>query len=142
MSYVEISFEDLEFYECIGWGSFGSVYRACWKSKEREVAVKKVLRLDNEAEVLSLLSHRNIIQFYGVLNSSPNYGLVTEYASLGSVYSYCSDGSKELQFEQIVKWATDISKGMNYLHYEAPFKIIHRDLKSKNVVISSDMTSK
>ena len=34
-----------------------------------------------------------------------------EYASLGSVYSYCSDNSKELQFEQIVKWATDISKG-------------------------------
>ena len=51
MSYVEISFEDLEFYECIGWGSFGSVYKALWKSKEREVAVKKVLRLDNEVYI-------------------------------------------------------------------------------------------
>jgi sterile alpha motif and leucine zipper-containing kinase AZK len=52
MSYVEIPFEDLEFYECIGWGSFGSVYKALWKSKEKEVAVKKVLRLDNEVRVI------------------------------------------------------------------------------------------
>ncbi|XP_046846393.1 mitogen-activated protein kinase kinase kinase 20-like [Xenia sp. Carnegie-2017] len=142
MSYVEILFDELEFGECIGYGSFGSVFKASWKSKEKVVAVKKVLRLDNEADVLSLLSHRNIIQFYGVVNSSPNYGIVTEYAELGSVYSYCSENKKELQFGQIVKWANDIAKGMNYLHYEAPYKIIHRDLKSKNVVISLDMTGK
>lgn len=43
--------------------------------------------------------------------------LSLEYASLGSVYSYCSDGSKELQFEQIVKWATDISKGIIFTIY-------------------------
>ena len=44
----EISFEDLEFFECCGGGTFGSVYRAKWKSKDLEVAVKKVLALENE----------------------------------------------------------------------------------------------
>lgn len=48
MSYVDILLDELEFGECIGYGSFGSVYKASWKSKEKVVAVKKVLRLDNE----------------------------------------------------------------------------------------------
>ena len=44
----EIKFEDLEFYECCGGGTFGSVYRAKWKTKDLEVAVKKVLALEDE----------------------------------------------------------------------------------------------
>ena len=48
MSYVEISFQDLEFFENIGRGSFGSVDKAFWKSEKKYVAVKKVACLDNE----------------------------------------------------------------------------------------------
>ena len=53
-SYVQISFDDLQFYECIGWGSFGSVYRALWISKGEDVAVKKVLHLDKEVRAVHL----------------------------------------------------------------------------------------
>ena len=48
MSYVEISFQDLEFFENIGRGSFGSVRKAFWKSKKKNVAVKKGACLGNE----------------------------------------------------------------------------------------------
>ena len=37
----------------------------------------------------------------------------------------------------MIDWAKDISRGVNYLHREGPCKVIHRDLKSKNVVISN-----
>uniref|UniRef100_G3TIB2 Protein kinase domain-containing protein n=1 Tax=Loxodonta africana TaxID=9785 RepID=G3TIB2_LOXAF len=97
-----------------------------------------------QAEILSVLSHRNIIQFYGVILEPPNYGIVTEieYASLGSLYDYInSNRSEEMDMDHIMTWATDVAKeqkGMHYLHMEAPVKVIHRDLKSRNVVIAGD----
>lgn len=48
MAYVQIDFEDLEFFEKCGGGAFGSVYRARWKSQDKEVAVKKILSLGKE----------------------------------------------------------------------------------------------
>ncbi|KAM6986584.1 mitogen-activated protein kinase kinase kinase 20 isoform 1-T1 [Aplochiton taeniatus] len=138
-SFVQIKFDDIHFYENCGGGSFGSVYRARWISKDKEVAVKKLLKIENEAEILSVLSHRNIIQFYGAVLEAPNYGIVTEYAGGGSLYDYLSsEGSEEMDMGQIMTWATEIAKGMHYLHSEAPVKVIHRDLKSRNVVLTSD----
>uniref|UniRef100_A0A667ZD06 Mitogen-activated protein kinase kinase kinase 20 n=1 Tax=Myripristis murdjan TaxID=586833 RepID=A0A667ZD06_9TELE len=142
-SFVQIKFDDILFYEHCGGGSFGSVYRARWISQNKEVAVKKLLKIENEAEILSVLSHRNIIQFYGAIIEAPNYGIVTEYASGGSLYDYLSsDESEEMDMGQIMTWAMEIAKGMHYLHSEAPVKVIHRDLKSRNVVITADRVLK
>ncbi|XP_039176601.1 mitogen-activated protein kinase kinase kinase 20 isoform X3 [Crotalus tigris] len=138
-SFVQIKFDDLQFFENCGGGSFGSVYRARWLSQDKEVAVKKLLKIEKEAEILSVLSHKNIIQFYGAVIEPPNYGIVTEYASAGSLYDYInSNRSEEMDMEHIMTWAMDIAKGMHYLHMEAPIKVIHRDLKSRNVVIAGD----
>ncbi|XP_026169089.1 mitogen-activated protein kinase kinase kinase 7-like [Mastacembelus armatus] len=142
-SFVQIKHEDLLFYENCGGGSFGSVYRALWISQDKEVAVKKLLKIDKEAEILSVLSHKNIIQFYGAVLESPNYAIVTEYASGGSLYEYLSsEQSEEMDMEQIMTWAIQIAKGMHYLHAEAPVKVIHRDLKSRNVVLTADKVLK
>ncbi|XP_032072602.1 mitogen-activated protein kinase kinase kinase 20-like isoform X1 [Thamnophis elegans] len=138
-SFVQIKFDDLQFFENCGGGSFGSVYRAQWVSQDKEVAVKKLLKIEKEAEILSVLSHKNIIQFYGAVIEPPNYGIVTEYASAGSLYDYInSNRSEEMDMDHIMTWAMDIAKGMHYLHMEAPVKVIHRDLKSRNVVIAGD----
>ena len=48
MPFAELHCDDFEYYEKIGGGSFGSVYRARWKSQDKEVAVKKILALDKE----------------------------------------------------------------------------------------------
>ena len=50
-SLQQIAFDDLTFHECIGGGTFGSVYRATWISQDKEVAVKKVLNLGKEVHV-------------------------------------------------------------------------------------------
>ena len=47
-TFYEIDFDNLEFYERCGGGTFGSVYRAKWKSEDLIVAVKKLLVLDKE----------------------------------------------------------------------------------------------
>uniref|UniRef100_A0A8C6TCJ7 Protein kinase domain-containing protein n=1 Tax=Neogobius melanostomus TaxID=47308 RepID=A0A8C6TCJ7_9GOBI len=142
-SFVQIKHEDLLFYENCGGGSFGSVYRALWISQNKEVAVKKLLKIDKEAEILSVLSHKNIIQFYGAVLESPNYGIVTEYANGGSLYEFLSsEQSEQIDMKQIMTWAIQIAKGMHYLHAEAPIKVIHRDLKSRNVVMTTDRVLK
>ncbi|XP_052004110.1 mitogen-activated protein kinase kinase kinase 20-like isoform X1 [Xyrauchen texanus] len=138
-TFVQIKFDDILFYENCGGGSFGSVYRAFWLSQDKEVAVKKLLKIEKEAEILSVLSHRNVIQFYGVILEAPNYGIVTEYASCGSLFDYLSSAeSEDISMKQIMTWAVDIAKGMHYLHADAPVKVIHRDLKSRNVVLTAE----
>lgn len=142
--FLEVDFADLHFYERCGGGAFGSVYRAKWKSQNLVVAVKKLLVLEKEAQVLSVLSHKNIITFYGAATKAPNFCILTEYAEHGSLYAFLAmqENDSMLSFGQILLWGIQIASGMHYLHEEAPIKVIHRDLKSKNVVICSDYTCK
>ena len=48
MPFLEIEFAELEFYERLGGGSAGTVYRALWKAQEKIVAVKKLLQMEKE----------------------------------------------------------------------------------------------
>ena len=64
MAYVTIDFDDLEFFERCGGGAFGSVYRARWKSQDKEVAVKKLLSLGKEASLQNIfIIWRNVIRY-------------------------------------------------------------------------------
>lgn len=51
-SFVQVNFDDIHFFENCGGGSFGSVYRAKWISQDKEVAVKKLLKIENEVRIL------------------------------------------------------------------------------------------
>jgi sterile alpha motif and leucine zipper-containing kinase AZK len=137
-SYPRIPRNDLVVQDQLGCGSFGSVYRGIWRcdGKEQVVALKKVFMLEKEVDILSQIRHRNIIHFYGVSQANPDFYIVTEYAEHGCLYEYLHNDSAELPFDLILQWALQIAHGVHYLHFEAPATIIHRDLKSKNVVLS------
>lgn len=63
MAYVTVDFDDLEFFEKCGGGAFGSVYRARWRSQDKEVAVKKLLSLGKEASFQNIsIMWRNVIR--------------------------------------------------------------------------------
>ncbi|XP_018344762.1 PREDICTED: mitogen-activated protein kinase kinase kinase 11-like isoform X1 [Trachymyrmex septentrionalis] len=141
---IEIDFEELQLEEVIGVGGFGKVYRGFWK--KREVAVKAARQdadeepsatLENvrqEAKLFWLLKHENIVQLEGVCLKMPNMCLVMEYARGGSLNRVLS--GRKIRPDVLVDWAIQIARGMDYLHNKAPISLIHRDLKSSNVLLS------
>nr|XP_050854661.1 mitogen-activated protein kinase kinase kinase 11-like isoform X3 [Vespula vulgaris] len=141
---VEIDFEELQLEEVIGVGGFGKVYRGFWQ--KHEVAVKAARQdpdeepsviLENvrqEAKLFWLLKHENIVQLEGVCLKMPNMCLVMEYARGGSLNRVLS--GRKIRPDVLVDWAIQIARGMDYLHNKAPVSLIHRDLKSSNVLLS------
>ncbi|XP_015587931.1 mitogen-activated protein kinase kinase kinase 11 isoform X2 [Cephus cinctus] len=141
---IEIDFEELELEEIIGVGGFGKVYRGYWQ--KHEVAVKAArqdpdeepsVTLENvrqEAKLFWLLKHENIVQLEGVCLKMPHMCLVMEYARGGSLNRVLS--GRKIRPDVLVDWAIQIARGMDYLHNKAPISLIHRDLKSSNVLLS------
>lgn len=140
---LEIDFSELLLEELIGVGGFGKVYRAVWRGVE--VAVKAARRdLDEEAcetlqnvrqeaRLFSMLRHPNIMALLGVCVQEPNLCLVMEYARGGALNRALA--GKRIPPHTLVDWAVQIARAMQYLHCQAIVPIIHRDLKSSNILI-------
>ncbi|XP_030652353.1 mitogen-activated protein kinase kinase kinase 10 [Nomascus leucogenys] len=139
----EIPFHELQLEEIIGVGGFGKVYRALWRGEE--VAVKAA-RLDpekdpavtaeqvcQEARLFGALQHPNIIALRGACLNPPHLCLVMEYARGGALSRVLA--GRRVPPHVLVNWAVQVARGMNYLHNDAPVPIIHRDLKSINILI-------
>ncbi|XP_059482536.1 mitogen-activated protein kinase kinase kinase 10-like isoform X2 [Neocloeon triangulifer] len=140
----EIDFNDLTLEEVIGVGGFGKVYRAYLINEE--VAVKAARQgpeedpsvtlesVRQEAKLFWMLQHENIVSLKGVCLTPPNLCLVMEYARGGPLNRVLQ--GRKIRPNVLVDWAIQIARGMNYLHNEAQINIIHRDLKSSNVLLS------
>ncbi|CAM5172562.1 unnamed protein product, partial [Eretmochelys imbricata] len=144
---LEISFQELLLDEIIGVGGFGKVYKGAWRGEE--VAVKAARQdpdedigataesVRQEARLFCMLHHPNIVALKAVCLQPPNLCLVMEYAR-GGPLSRALAGRK-VPPDVLVNWAVQIARGMNYLHNEAVVPIIHRDLKSINILILEKM---
>ncbi|XP_003222932.2 mitogen-activated protein kinase kinase kinase 10 [Anolis carolinensis] len=140
---LEISFQELELDEIIGVGGFGKVYKGLWRGEE--VAVKATRQdpeediavtaenVRQEARLFAMLQHPNIIALKAVCLNLPHLCLVMEYARGGALNRALA--GKKVPPHVLVNWAVQIARGMNYLHNEAIVPIIHRDLKSINILI-------
>ncbi|XP_041921354.1 mitogen-activated protein kinase kinase kinase 21 isoform X2 [Alosa sapidissima] len=140
---VQIPFSELVLEEIIGVGGFGKVYRGTWN--DQEVAVKAARQdpdeditatsnsVKQEAKLFSMLQHPTIIKLEGVCLEEPNLCLVMEYARGGTLNRALA--GRRIPPHILVNWAVQIARGMHYLHEEAVVPIIHRDLKSSNILL-------
>ncbi|KAL1457206.1 hypothetical protein WDU94_001861 [Cyamophila willieti] len=133
----EIPFESISELQWLGSGAQGAVFSG--KLKGETVAVKKV-REQKETDIRHLrkLNHPNIVKFKGVCTQAPCYCIVMEYCAYGPLYNLLKDG-EEVPPQRLYNWARQIAAGMNYLHSK---QIIHRDLKSPNVLIGTKEVAK
>ncbi|XP_066269273.1 tyrosine kinase receptor Cad96Ca-like [Branchiostoma lanceolatum] len=153
----------LKIKEELGHGDFGSVYKAeAWdilgRSGTTIVAAKELkdpaasTAFFKELAVLKLLgTHPNVVSFLGCCTDTEPYYLLLEFVSGGSLqsalrtsrtqqtYGNLHGGSKSLSPRDLTKFAWDVAKGMSFLSSK---KILHRDLATRNVLVSADRTCK
>ncbi|XP_026434129.1 probable serine/threonine-protein kinase SIS8, partial [Papaver somniferum] len=87
------------------------------------------------------LRHPNVLLFMGAVASPQHLCIVTEFLPCGSLYQLLQRGSQKLDCRRRVLMALDIARGMNYLHLCNP-PIVHRDLKSSNLLVDKNWTVK
>ncbi|KJH52408.1 kinase domain protein [Dictyocaulus viviparus] len=125
----EIPFESITSLEWLGAGSQGAVFKGCFNGQT--VAVKKIkFKEETNIKHLRHLNHTNIIKFIGVCTQAPCYCLIMEYCPNGQL-SDVLKSDRVIGWEEWCSWSRQIAEGMEYLHKN---KVIHRDLKSPNIL--------
>jgi alpha-tubulin suppressor-like RCC1 family protein len=144
----EISLEEIEFDtdSDVGKGTFGEVKRGLWRKEavavkflKEELAnsVDNIKSFVEECNMLKNLRHPNILLFMGACTKGPYYFVVTEFCENGNLFELLHQHrSYQLSWEDRRRIAIEIAQGMNYLHTFNP-PILHRDLKSMNVLLDS-----
>lgn len=148
-AYKDIQKSTQNFTNILGQGAFGPVYKATMPSGG--VAAIKVLASDShqgekefqtEVSLLGRLHHRNLVNLIGYCVDKGKYMLIYEFMSNGSLSNLIYSEERVLSWEERLQIALDISHGIEYLHEGAVPPVIHRDLKSANILLDHFMRAK
>eukprot|EP00727_Mastigamoeba_balamuthi_P005958 m51a1_g1982 putative pas domain-containing protein tyrosine kinase (893) ;mRNA; r:1127166-1135773 len=133
----------------MGHGSFGTVYQAEWRGVQVAAKVIRTAgirdidegKLLQEVTIMKALRHPNLLLFMCYLKSDTSLTIVSEYMPGGSLLDVLSDRATPMPVGTKLGILGDVAAGMAYLHGSNP-PIIHRDLKSSNVLLSASMQAK
>ncbi|KAG6505043.1 serine/threonine/tyrosine-protein kinase HT1-like [Zingiber officinale] len=133
-------------------GRHSRIYHGRYKG--REVAIKLMSQPEqdpamaaaleqqftSESSLLFHLRHPNIITFVAACKKPPVFCIITEYMAGGSLRKFLHEQeSNVLPYDLVLKLSLDVARGMSYLHSQG---IIHRDLKSENILVGEDLSVK
>ncbi|XP_076906034.1 calcium/calmodulin-regulated receptor-like kinase 2 [Bidens hawaiensis] len=148
--YKDIHKATNNFTTVLGQGSFGPVYKATMSAGE-VVAVKALAaeskqgekEFQTEVSLLGRLHHRNLVNLVGYCVDKGQRMLIYEYMSNGSLASFLHGEEKPaLSWQERLQISLDISHGIEYLHDGAVPPVMHRDLKSANILLDHLMRAK
>jgi len=147
----QFRYGELRFVEHLGSGEFGQVFRGFLRGEE--VAIKQLNWDDNadpqtaiqdfmrEIESFRHLRHKRLVNFVGACLEAPNLCLVTEYMPGGSLHHLLHVRRVRLPLLHGMNMCLQLADGVLYLHFRVPC-IVHRDLKSLNVVLDLNLNLK
>ncbi|XP_062015550.1 L-type lectin-domain containing receptor kinase IX.1-like [Rosa rugosa] len=150
-SYNELALatSNFEQREKLGEGGFGGVYKGFIKDMNTYVAVKKISRGSKqglkeyaaEVSIISRLRHRNLVQLIGWCHEKKLL-LVYEFMPNGSLDSHLLKEKSLLTWDVRYKIAHGLASGLLYLHQGWEQCVLHRDIKSSNVMLDSNFNAK
>ncbi|KAI3892732.1 hypothetical protein MKX03_017770 [Papaver bracteatum] len=135
----------------IGEGGFGTVYRGLLqdgqavaiKRAKKENLVSLQAEFSSEVELLSKIEHRSLVRLLGYVDKGNERIIITEFVPNGNLREHL-DGQrgKILDFYQRLEISIDVAHALAYLHLYAEKQIIHRDVKSSNILLTENLRAK
>ncbi|XP_050204655.1 G-type lectin S-receptor-like serine/threonine-protein kinase At4g03230 isoform X2 [Mercurialis annua] len=135
----------------LGRGGFGPVYKGVFPGG-REIAIKRLSSVSgqgleefkNEVVLIARLQHRNLVRLLGYCIKGEEKLLLYEYMSNKSLDFFLFDEqlSVHLNWEMRFNIIAGVARGILYLHQDSRLRIIHRDLKTSNILLDEEMNPK
>ncbi|XAR73586.1 Non-specific serine/threonine protein kinase [Bertholletia excelsa] len=134
----------------LGEGGFGDVYKGILKNG-KAVAVKRLALVsgqaksdfESEVRLISNVCHRNVIRLLGCCSTGPQLLLVYDYMANGSLDKFLYGESRgTLNWKQRFDIIFSTARGLAYLHDQFHVRIIHRDIKSSNILLDDEFQPK
>ncbi|XP_017442754.2 G-type lectin S-receptor-like serine/threonine-protein kinase LECRK1 isoform X1 [Vigna angularis] len=151
-SYSELKRATNNFKIELGKGSFGAVYKGALDKGKRLIAVKRLEKLVEEGEkefqaemrAIGKTRHRNLVRLLGFCAEGSKRLLVYEYMSNGSLGNliFVGESQRRPEWDERVRIAVEIARGIMYLHEECEAPIIHCDIKPQNILVDEFWTAK
>ncbi|KAA8550699.1 hypothetical protein F0562_002383 [Nyssa sinensis] len=163
MAFQRLGFSSNDILACIkesnviGMGATGIVYKAEMQRLNTVVAVKKLWRtgtdiemgssddLVGEVDLLGRLRHRNIVRLLGFLHNDTDAMIVYEYmqnGSLGEALHAKQAGRLLVDWVSRYNIAVGVAQGLAYLHHDCHPPVIHRDVKSNNILLDANLEAR
>ncbi|NP_001307719.1 L-type lectin-domain containing receptor kinase IX.1-like precursor [Solanum lycopersicum] len=136
--------------EMLGQGGFGGVYKGYLSESNSYIAVKRVSRESkqgikeyaSEVRIISRLRHKHLVQLIGWCHQKRELLLVYEFMPNGSLDYHLFKGRSHLTWPIRFKIAQGLASALLYLHEEWEQIVVHRDIKSSNIMLDSNFNAK
>ncbi|KAJ4964968.1 hypothetical protein NE237_016817 [Protea cynaroides] len=149
--FIEVATSNFAESNKLGQGGFGPVYRGNLPGGHR-IAVKRLAKTSqqgieefkNEVMLIAKLQHRNLVKLLGYCIHGDEKMLIYEYMPNRSLDSFIFDETRSslLNWEKRFSIILGIARGLLYLHQDSRLRIIHRDLKTSNILLDEEMKPK